>query len=200
MPFQAVCKKLRKMILALYRKAYGRDLTAELTQRNQELWLLGLDSKKQMYIDLCGTIDPADLAVIQAKGYIDADAGYLANAHLKLAIPGKTFDLFMLIAAHFDAQTDFIEPIVVHELAHLLEHIGAAPAPMGNDDKNADAILQVLDRNISSLHPREWALHLAAGGRMMLEKNLTGHKTIRAYLEAAVPHYDRGNRPILAKK
>jgi hypothetical protein len=195
-----MCKKLQKILPALYRRAFDRDLTAELAERGQELWFLGLDTKNERYLDLCGSIKLADLSIIQAKGYIDADAGYLANAHLKLSVPGKKFDLFMLNTVHFGKNADFLEPIIVHELAHLLEHLGLTPSPKGNDDANAEAILRVLDRRLLSWHPKIWALHLAAGGRTLIEKRLTQHKTIRAFLEAAVPIYDRMGEPILAKK
>jgi hypothetical protein len=198
MAFPNECAKFRALLIALYRDAYCRDFTAELSKRDQELWLLGLDSKTAKYIDLCGKIDSADLAVIQAKGFINADAGYLADAQSKVQVHGKRFDLFMVNVDHFIKPSDFIEPIIVHELAHLLELTGEPPAPVANDDANADAILRVLDPGLLAWHPKVWALHLAIGGRVMVQKRLTGHKTIRAYLEAAVPHYDRYDEPILA--
>jgi hypothetical protein len=199
MTLEEVCKKVRKMLPALFKKAYGRDLEASLKERGQELWYLGLDTKNKQYIDICGAIDPADLAIIQAKGYIDADAGYLANVQNTLDVNGKKLDFFLLNQDHFGKKSEFLEPLVVHELAHLLDHIGEAATPEGNDDANADVIIKSLKRNILHHHPKNWALHLAGAGRRLINEKLTNHKTIRAYLEAAIPEYDRDG-PIYAKK
>ena len=73
------------------------------------------------------------------------------------------------------------------------------PTPEGNDEKNAEAILKSLKRNVIAAHPKEWALHLAAGGRTLLAKRLTTYKTIREFLEAAIPECDRDGL-IYAKK
>jgi hypothetical protein len=196
---EEVCQKLRKMVPAAFRKAYDRDLQALLKERSQELWYLGLDTKNRRYIDVCGTIDPAELAIIQAKGYTDADAGYLANAQNILNVNGKKLDFFMMNQDHFGKKAEFLEPLIVHELAHLLDHIGEAAKPEGNDNANADVIIKSLQKNILNHHPKNWALHLAGAGRRLIEKNLTNQKTIRAYLEAAIPEYDREG-PIYAKK
>jgi hypothetical protein len=194
-----VCRQLRKAIAALLRKAWGKDLEAILTARGQELWLLGLDSKNKRYVDVCGTIDPGLLAAIQARGFIDSDAGYKADAQNVLPLQEKKADIFLLNVDHFSAPPARLEPLIVHELAHFLEQIREIPAVEGNDKANAAAILKSLTPDILRLHKEEWARHLAAGGRRLIEKNLTPHKTIRAFLEAAVPHYDRQG-PIYATK
>jgi hypothetical protein len=74
-----------------------------------------------------------------------------------------------------------------------------AAKPEGNDYPNADVIIKSLKKNILSHHPKNWALHLAGAGRRLIEKKLTNQKMIRAYLEAAIPEYDREG-PIYAKK
>jgi hypothetical protein len=116
-----------------------------------------------------------------------------------LQLQGKKVDIFLLNADHFSAQPSHLEPLVVHEFAHFLEQIGERPTVEGNDSANADAILRSLKPNVLHLHTKEWALHLAGGGRRLIEKKLTTHTTIRAFLEVAVPHYDRSD-PIYAKK
>jgi hypothetical protein len=196
---EEVCKKLRKMLHAMARKAFNKDLTKILSSRNQELWLLGLDSQNELFVDICRSIDPNILGAIQAKGFIDSDAGYKADAQTVLPLDGKKADIFLLNTVYFSARAAELEPLVVHELAHLLEQIGEKPTPRGSDEVNSDEILKSLDPNILRLHSKEWALHLAAGGRTLLAKDLTTHKSIRAFLEAAIPHYDRQG-PIYAKK
>lgn len=199
MPAEDVCRRLSKILPALFRKAFNKDLSESLAARNQELWFLGIDSKNKLYIDICGTIGPTILAAIQAKGFIDSDAGYKAGAQDVLPLDGRRADIFLLNKVHFELPAARLEPLVVHELAHLLEQIGDKPTPQGNDEENAGLVLKALKRNILHLHPQDWALHLAAAGRTLLAKNLTTHKTIREFLEAAIPAYDREG-PIYAKK
>jgi len=197
---EKVCAKLRKLISGLFRKAYDRDFEELLAARQQELWLVGVQSGKRIYTDICGTIGPEMLAVMQKRGFINADAGYLANAQDKLDLGGRKVDLFLLNTLHFSLTAKIIEPLIVHELAHLLEHINEPPQPKGNDDRNADAILNSLDPGLLHLHPKIWALHLAGAGRTLIEKKLTPYGTIQAFLEAAVPEYDRLGEPIRAEK
>jgi hypothetical protein len=80
--------------------------------------------------------------------------------------------------------------------AHLLEQVGHTAHPQSNDEANAEAILKSLHSSVlrpNMRHKEEWALHLAIGARTILSKQHTNHKTIRAYLEAAIPHYDRSD-------
>lgn len=199
MTLEDVCKKLTKMLPAMTRKAFNKDLSKILSSRGQELWFLGLDSKNRRYVDICGIIDPANMAAIQSTPYANSDAGDKADAQNVLPLQGKRADIFLLNTDHFSAPPSKLEPLIVHELAHLLEQIGEELAPEGNDELNAAAILKSLHPNILPLHTKEWALHLAAGGRVLIAKNLTLHKPIRAFLEAAVPAYDR-TAPIYAQK
>ena len=199
---ELLCRKLRKLITSQFEKAFGRDFDDELKQRGQELWILGIDAKQKKMIDVCGNIDPTDLATINSKGFFNTDAGYKANAQTALGLSGVSADIFLLNTTHFSARPDFIEPIVVHELAHLLEETGHLPQPEYNDEQNADAVLNSLQRNVRAInlrHNKAWAVHLAIGARTILTKGLTKHKSIRAYLEAAVPSYDRSDA-IRAKK
>ena len=122
-----VCRHLRKTAAALLRKAYGKDFEATLAARGQELWLLGLNSKGKRYIDICGTIEPQLFAAIQAKGFIDSDAGYKADAQNVLPLEGKKADIFLLNADHFSAPPARLEPLMVHELAHFLDKLARFP-------------------------------------------------------------------------
>lgn len=202
LPDYSVCAKIRKLLRSQFKRAFELDLEAEIAQRNAELWIIGIDTKQKLLVDVCGNISASDITTINSHGFFDADAGYRANAQVALGLVNKNVDVFLLNTTHFGANPDFIEPIVVHELAHLLEQTGITPQPAYNDDENADAILSSLKTNIltpSMRHNKEWALHLAIGARVILNKGLTNHKSIRAYLEAAVPAYDRSDA-IKAKK
>jgi hypothetical protein len=116
---EEVCKKLRKMLAALFRKAFQRDFEANLDARGQELWVLGIDAKAKTFIDVCGTIDPAILADIthKASGTPTQGIRRTYKTCFRSALKKRTF---LLNTAHFNAKPGFLEPLVVHELAHLL--------------------------------------------------------------------------------
>jgi hypothetical protein len=162
------------------------------------LWLIGIDERTKRYIDICGTIDPADLKAIEDRGFFNTDAGYRINVHEVFNF-NKKVDAFLLNTAHFSLDAKKTDPLIVHELAHLLEQLDIAPQMIANDDENAEAILKSLQQNVLKVHTKEWARHLAVGARVMLTKGLTPHSTIREFLEAAVPGYDR-DYAIKAKK
>jgi len=78
-----VCKKVRKLLPALMRKGWRRDLDKMLEARGQELWLIGIDTKNKRLSDICGTIEPSIMDAINARGFFNTDAGYKGNAQLK---------------------------------------------------------------------------------------------------------------------
>ncbi|MGD9843938.1 MAG: hypothetical protein AB7U47_00950, partial [Variibacter sp.] len=156
----ALCKMLRKKLARLLRVAFGMDLEQILASRGHELWLVGIDSKNKRFVDICGTIPPVEFAVIESKGFIDTDAGYKTSAQDVLPITTKA-DVFLLNTDYFSVDDKVAVPLIVHELAHLVEQLGYAPDPHANDDENADAIMASLAANVRSIHTKEWALHLA---------------------------------------
>src|SRR5829696_5999111 len=156
------------MLISQFKRAFGQDLEANLSQRGQVLWIVGVDAKQKRYVDVCGTMRPEDLAAINAKGFFDTDAGYKVNAQNALVLSGVSVDVFLLNTVYFNARPDDLEPIVVHELAHLLEESGHTPQPEFNDDANADAILKAYHQEAfkpAFRHNKQWALHLAIGAR-----------------------------------
>jgi hypothetical protein len=192
-----ICEKLREMLHTLLSSAYERNLEEILSARGQELWLLGVDAQSQRYVDICETIDPKILTAIRAKGFWSSQAGYRADAQKYVCLGGKHADILFLNVARFTSKREKIEALIVHELAHLLEHIGESAVPEGNDEANATAILASLTAFAHNAHSDEWALHLAGGARRTIEKRLTPYKTIRKFLNVAVPLLDR-TRPIQA--
>jgi hypothetical protein len=198
MAIEALCAKIRKRLSRLLRVAYGKDFDALLAERGHELWVLGLDEKAEQFVDICGNIPPADLKTIQDRGFINTDAGYQVSAHTKLGI-STPFDAFLLNTAHYSLYEKTVDPLIIHELSHLMEQTNVAPALEANDAENAEAILESLKKNVRDIHTTEWAQHLAVGARAMIQKKLTPHSSIRSFLEAANPRYDR-ETGILAKK
>ena len=188
---EELCKKLRKLLSGLLRKGFKKDLDACLGARGCELWILGLDLTKSEFVDVCGNIPADAFEAIRARGFSDSIAGYRAEAHKTFGFDGYKADIFLLNTRYFSAQAKHLEPLIVHELAHLLEQLDEQPIPVGNDEANAEAILQSLKSDLLHLHPRIWALHLAGAGRLLVEKEQTQHTTIRAFLETAVPRCDR---------
>jgi hypothetical protein len=178
--------------------AYGKDLDSMLSARGHQLWMIGIDSKNKQYIDICGNIEPAAFQAIVDKGFHNTDAGYKTSAHEVMGVTTKA-DAFLLNTDYFSLDEKKTDPLIVHELAHLLEQLKEPPTATANDDENAEAILKSLDKSVRNLHTKEWALHLAVGARVLLTKDLTPFKTIRSFLEAAIPEYDRDDG-VRAKK
>jgi hypothetical protein len=195
---EALCAKIRKRLSRLLRVAYGKDFDALLAERGHELWVLGLDTTAKQFIDICGNVPLADLKTIQDRGFFDTDAGYQVSAHTKLGI-STPFDAFLLNAAHYSLHEKTVDPLVIHELSHLMEQTNVPTALEANDAENAEAILKSLKTNVRDIHTTEWAQHLAVGARVMIQKKLTPHGSIRSFLEAANPWYDR-ETGIVAKK
>jgi len=152
----ALCAKIRKRLSRLLRVAYGKDFDALLTERGHELWVLGLDAKAGQFIDISGNIPPADLKTIQDRGFINTDAGYQVSAHAKLGI-STPFDTFLLNTAHYGLHEKTVDPLVIHELSHLMEQTNVSPALEANDAENAEAILKSLKKNVRDIHTTEWA-------------------------------------------
>jgi len=189
-----VCAKLRESLRKNLRDAFDKDLDEMLRLRRRELWILGADNKQQRFTDVCGTIGAQQMAAINSRGYKDTDAGFRADAHNYVPTNGKEVDVFILNTEHFDKPDSFLDPLVVHEQAHYLEHIGEMPNASEADKANAGAVLVSLEKDVRALHTTNWAQHLAVGARRMVATGKTTHKTIREFLEAAVPPYDRNGR------
>lgn len=195
---KALCAKIRKRLFRLLRVLYGKDFETMLRERGHELWILGIDVQAKQFVDICGNIPPDDLKTIQDRGFWDNDAGYMISAHTKLGT-STPFDAFLLNTAHYALNEKTVDPLLVHELSHLLEQTNVPPALEANDAENAEAILKSLKKNVRAIHTTEWAQHLAVGARVMLQKELTPHGSVRSFLETANPWYDR-ETGILAKK
>ncbi|TIM96823.1 MAG: hypothetical protein E5Y34_21980 [Mesorhizobium sp.] len=191
-------EKLRKMMSGLFRKAFGRNLDDLLALRGSDLWALGLDGQARRFRDIFSNIEPSLLQAVQDKGFTLTDAGFQADAQNILPIGCKKVDVFLVNVAFLESGSPRLEPLIVHELAHFLEQIGEAPLGDAIDQKNADAILISLMPDVLDLHSREWALHLAIAARRLVQQKLTTHRTIRSFLDVAVPEIDRMS-PVYAK-
>ncbi len=157
------------------------------------LWVLGIDSQKRELVDICGTIDPKLFDEKIRRTFADSDAGFMADAHTKLGITEVQADAFLLNTAHFRKPDDFLNPLIVHELAHYLDQLGEDPRASDADKNNAGAMLISLEGNIRDhpSHNHRWAQHLAVGARRLVTNGHSGHKTIKEFAEAAIPSYDR---------
>jgi hypothetical protein len=138
-----LCAKIRKRLSRLLRVAFGKDFDALLAERGHELWVLGLDATAKQFIDVCGNIPPADAKTIQGRGFFNNDAGYQVSAHTKLSI-STPFDAFLLNTAHYGLHEKTVDPLVIHELSHLMEQTNVPPALEAIDAENAEAILKSL--------------------------------------------------------
>ena len=161
--------------------------------RGRELWIIGIDSKKRELVDVCGTIDPKLFDAKIRRKYADTDAGFMADAHLPLGITDVKADAFLLNVVHFGKAEDFLYPLMVHELAHYLDQIDEDPAASDKDKNNAAAMLIAMAPNVRNhpSHNHRWAQHLAVGARRLVTDGRGGHKTIKEFVEAAIPEYDR---------
>ncbi len=190
---QEVCERLRKALAEQLKFGFERDLDGLLKARGRELWVIGIDSQKRELVDICGTIDPKLFDTKIRRTFADTDAGFMADAQTKLGITEVQADAFLLNSAHFQKPDDFLNPLMVHELAHYLDQLGEDPGASDADRNNAGAMLISLQGNVRNhpSHNHRWAQHLAVGARRLVINGHSGHKTIKEFAEAAVPSYDR---------
>lgn len=186
-----ICQKLKGHLRENLRDAFDLDLDEFLRSRERELWILGVDSKKGRMIDVCRTIGEQQMAIINSQGFWDTDAGFRADAHRFFPTSGREVDVFLLNTEHFQKPEAFLDPLIVHELAHYLEHTGIRSDASEADKSNAAAVMVCLKNEVRAIHTPAWSQHLAVGARRMVKKGKTDARTIREFLEAAVPPYDR---------
>jgi hypothetical protein len=185
------CKRLRALLHEQFMLGFEKDLDATLKARNRELWIIGIDPKHQRMTDVCGTIGAKTMTAINGKGFVNTDAGFRADAHKLVPTDGKEVDAFLLNHEHFEKPDDFIVPLIVHELSHYLEHIGEKPNPSEKDHNNAGALMLSLKGNVRNIHSYDWGHHLVMAARRIVVGGGSSYKTIREFVEAAVPKYDR---------
>ena len=142
-------------------KGFRKHLNELLASRGHELWIMGIDSRRQKLTDICGTIEGETLLAVNKRGFFDTDAGFRVSARKVLPLGGKKVDIFLLNKDHYDKSPKALEPLVVHELAHFLEHTEQTVALTDQDKENARAILKSLDERVRRRHTKEWALLLA---------------------------------------
>jgi hypothetical protein len=188
---EAVCKRLHTMLREQFKLGFEKDLDATLKARSRELWIIGIDLKQRRMTDVCGTIGVKTMKAINDKRFTDSDAGFRADAHKFIPTEGKEVDVFLLNHDHFEKSDDFLIPLVVHELSHYLEHIGEKPNPSDKDKQNAGAVMISLTGNIRNSHTYDWGHHLVIAARRIVVGGDSSYKTIREFVEAAVPKYDR---------
>jgi hypothetical protein len=188
---EIVCRRLRALLQEQFKLGFENDFDALLKARSREMWIIGIDPKQRRLTDVCGAIGAKTMAAINDKGFGDTDAGFLADAHKSIPTDGKEVDVFLLNHDHFEKPDDFLIPLVVHELSHYLEQIGERPTPSEKDKNNAGALMLSLKRNVRGIHTYDWAHHLVMAARRIVVGGGSTYKTIREFVEAAVPEYDR---------
>lgn len=194
MPNKKLCKRLHRLLADILKRGFKKDLSQLLTSREHELWIMGINEEKKKLTDICGTIDPNTLQAINAKGFSTSDAGFRVSAQEVLPLDGKKADIFLINKVHYNKPSEKIEALIVHELAHFLEGIGERVPSADQDEEHATAILDSLEARVlssNSRHNREWALLLATAARELVQGGRSPHRTVGAFLEAALPHYDR---------
>jgi hypothetical protein len=185
------CKRLNDLLRDQFKGGFGKDIDQTLQARGRELWIIGIDTRQRRLTDVCGTIGPQQMTAINSRGFHDNDAGFRIDAHHVFPTIGKEVDVFLLNTEHFEKPDSFLVSLVVHELAHYLEQIGEAPDPSEGDGANAAAILVSLTGNVRRRHTLVWAQFLAIAARRIVKGGHSSQKTIREFLEAAIPPYDR---------
>jgi hypothetical protein len=63
-----ICAKLRGLVGEKLRDAFDADLEELLRSRRRELWILGIDSKQERLVDVCGTIGTDRMIAINSRG------------------------------------------------------------------------------------------------------------------------------------
>lgn len=185
------CDRLRQLLQQAAKDGFGQDFNALVAGREQELWIMGIDSKNRTLVDLCGNIGTDLMTAINAKGFFDSDAGMRANAQALLPLGERKADIFILNCNHLNAPDWKLIPLIVHELAHFFDQIGIAPAPTIADISNANLIRASFDQVVLNLHPDRWAHHLACAARRMVTDRKCIQTSVGHYFELCIPSGDR---------
>jgi hypothetical protein len=185
------CDRLRKLFATALTQSFQIDLQNLLARRKSQLWIIGIDSAQGKLIDICGVIGSPTMNLMNASGTPNNDAGFRADIQTLFTTISTTTDAFLLNTDHFNDPDEKVVPLIVHEQAHYLEQIDEDVSTLADDEANGLKILEAMDYGNRQHHNARWATLLSAASRNMVTKRHTSHATVREFLEAAIPEYDR---------
>lgn len=184
-------KRVAKLFDDLGVRHFGVSSNDISQKRGRELWIAGIDEARSAYVHLNGDMGSQELLAINERGFRVADAGFKANLETEVDVGKKRADLLLLNVVHLKNSEAVLSPLLVHELCHFIEQANAMDLATIEDidEANAVAILSMLAESILHLHTPEWAQLLAFCARRSVEQGSVN--SINAFLEAAIPEYDR---------
>ncbi len=188
--------KIGKDLLGLLDKTtkdiVGKSFSNIASERRRTPVVLIINSKKKRLAVAAGNLKELSVEVLtNPTKFADTDAGMEASADQKLNITDDPIDVFLLNQEHV-GKGDALKPMMAHEIAHYIEQTGIAhPAIEDLDRQNARVILNGFDDKVRRWHTQEWAELLCMAARRMVKQRKVSHTTVRAFLEASIPPYDR---------
>jgi hypothetical protein len=190
--------KLGKRLLGLLDKTakdiVGKSFSDIAFERNHTPVILIINSKKKRLEIAMGNLKAPTVQVLtDPKKFANNDAGMKASADKELNITDDPIDVFLLNKDHI-SKGEALKPLLAHEIAHYIEQTGIVHPDMEAVDRhNAGVVLDGFDENGRRSHTQEWAELLCMAARRLVKQRKVSHTTVRAFLEAATPLYDRPN-------
>lgn len=184
--------RFKSLIASNFEKAYGLKLEEIVEERNAQLLILGMNDHAQELSDLTGDVEASVLKQIQDRSRQGmSDAGMRANAHVPLKLE-QAVDIFLINDVYLSWPDSRLEPLVAHEVAHYIDQLKKCDNNFTAADKeNGKIIIHSFEGRIREMHSLEWARLLARAARIVVESKSSPYKTVREYLEAAIPVEDR---------
>jgi hypothetical protein len=170
----------------------GQSFSSIASDRGHTPVVLTVNSKKKSFAVAEGDLKESSVKVLTDPAkFQETDAGMRASADQALKIADDPMDVFLLNQEHAK-KGDALKPLMAHEIAHYIEQTGIDhPAVDEVDQQNAEVVLNGFDDKVRSIHTRKWAELLCMAARRMVKQRKVSHKSVRAFLEAAIPKYDR---------
>lgn len=170
----------------------GKSFSNVALERGHTPVVITIDSKKKRLAVVAGNLKESSVKVLTDPAkFFDTDAGMQASADEKVNIADDPMDVFLLNQEHV-RKGEALKPMIAHEIAHYIEQAGIAhPAIEDVDRQNAQVVLHGFDDNVRNRHTQQWAELLCMAARRMVKRRKVPHASVRAFLEAAIPHYDR---------
>jgi hypothetical protein len=184
-------ERLREMFRRALHQLFGIDLDSLIAERQHQFWVLGIDEGRKHFRDLLRVIDSASLETLN-QNFAATDFGMQASAQDKLHLTHKA-DIFLVNTTHLGKSEAILMPFVIHEVCHYVEQTGV-PSSVNftkADEKNAKSILEGYDPRALSTHGKTWAELLSWAGRKALAEKFVAQDSLRHFLEASIPWYDR---------
>jgi hypothetical protein len=192
MPTSKSGKRLLGLLDKTAKDIVGKSFSDIASERNHKPVILIINSKKKRLEIAVGDLKATTVQLLtDPKKFANNDGGMRASSDKWLNINDDPIDVFLLNKDHI-SKGEALKPLLAHEIAHYIEQTGIVHPDIDDVDRhNAGVVLDSFDENVRSCHTQEWAELLCMAARRLAKQRKVSHSTVRAFLEAAIPPYDR---------